>query len=148
MGDLETPKHQAGFLISKIQKISRQLFHKKLSENDLKIHPGQGRVLFALWNKDNSPIKELIKKTGLPKTTLSSILKRLREDGQIKEPEPSEKDRRELIISLSDKNKKYHPLYEKVSKEMEEIYYKGFSEEEKKELDTLLNRILVNLQEK
>jgi DNA-binding MarR family transcriptional regulator len=143
-----SPKYQAGFLISKIQKISQKVFHRKLAENNLKIHPGQGRVLFALWNKDSVPIKDLVKKTGLPKTTLSSILKRLREDGQIEEPEPSEKDRRELIIKLSDKNKKLHPLYEKVSKQMEDIYYRGFSEEDKKNLDSLLNRILDNLEGK
>jgi DNA-binding MarR family transcriptional regulator len=138
-------RYQAGFLISKIQKISQKLFHKKLAENNLNIHPGQGRVLFALWNKDNVPIKELVKKTGLPKTTLSSILKRLSQEHQIKKPKSSEKDRREVIIELSDENKKLHPIYEKVSKEMEEIYYKGFNEQDKRILDSLLNRILNNL---
>ncbi|MHA1110764.1 MAG: MarR family winged helix-turn-helix transcriptional regulator [Promethearchaeota archaeon] len=140
-----TQKYQAGFLISKIQKIGQQLFYQKLAENNLIIPPGEGRILFVLWNKDNIPIKELVKKTGLPKTTLTSILDRLEKDDQIIR-EPSKKDGREINIKLTKKNQKSHPIYEKVSKEMEEIYYSGFIETDMEELDKFLNRILDNLQ--
>ena len=121
------------------------MFYRKLAENNLKIHPGQGRILFVLWNQDNIPIKELVKKTGLPKTTLTSILDRLEKDGQIIR-DPSKKDGREINIKLTKKNQKFHPIYEKVSKEMEGLYYSGFSKEDKEELDKFLNRILGNLQ--
>jgi len=95
-------------------------------------------------NKDEIPIKELVNKTGLPKTTLTSILDRLEEEGHIIRT-PSKMDGREINIKLTEKNKKLHPIYEKVSKEMEDIYYKGFTESEKEELDTYLNRILQNI---
>lgn len=120
------------------------MFYRKLAENNLEIKPGEGRILFVLWTKDNIPIKELVKRTGLPKTTLTSILDRLEKKKQIIR-EPSKKDGRETNIKLTKLNKEYHPLYEKVSKEMEEIYYKGFTDEDKKELDKFLYRILDNL---
>jgi DNA-binding MarR family transcriptional regulator len=137
--------HQAGFLISKIQKISQQIFNKMLSENGINLHPGQGRILYVLWKDgDNVPIKDLVKKTGLPKTTLTSILIRLEKEGQIIR-KPSTKDRREIKVKLTRKNKSQHETYEKISLEMADLYYKGFSDEEKTQLDHYLNRVLSNL---
>ena len=139
--------HQAGFLISKIQKISQQVFQDKLAENGLTIHPGQGSVLYVLWKDgDNIPIKELVKKTGLPKTTLTSILDRLEDDGQVIRLK-STIDKREINVKISKKTQGKHEIYQKVSEEMETIYYKGFTDEEKTQLDTYLNRLLNNLEE-
>jgi MarR family transcriptional regulator, organic hydroperoxide resistance regulator len=141
-----TPRYQAGFLISKIQKLSRKIFNQKLKKNGIRIHPGQGRILYVLWNDgDHVPIKYLVKKTGLPKTTLTSILDRLEQESQIIR-KPSSEDKRETLIILTEENKNYHPIYKKVSQEMEKIYYRGFNEEDKLKLDEYLTRILHNIQ--
>jgi len=138
---------QGGFLISKIHKLSQQIFNQKLSLNNLKIHPGQGRILFVLWNEDNIPIKKLVEKTGLPKSTLTSILDRLEKEGQILR-ESSSLDKRETIIKLTEKNKKLHPIYEKISQEMTDLFYTGFKEKEIQDFEQFLIRLLSNLQKK
>lgn len=138
---------QAGFLISKIQKISQQLFQDMLAKNGLKIHPGQGSVLYVLWKDgDNIPIKDLVEKTGLPKTTLTSILDRLEDSGEVIRLK-STIDKREINVKITKKTQGKHEIYEKVSMEMEDLYYKGFTEEEKSQLDKYLNRLLKNLEE-
>ena len=37
----------------------------------------QGRILFVLWQQDDLPIVELSRRTGLAKTTLTSMLERI-----------------------------------------------------------------------
>ena len=62
----------------------------------------QGRILYVLWQADRVPIVELSQKTGLAKNTLTSMLGRMEESGLILR-EQSEEDRRQTIISLTDK---------------------------------------------
>jgi hypothetical protein len=47
---------QGGFLISKIHNLSARIFSKKLKEYEIEIGPGQGRIIFALWQEDGIPI--------------------------------------------------------------------------------------------
>jgi len=67
-----------GFLISQIKQISGRIFEKLLSNAGVDAFNGaQGRILYVLWQEDNIPIAELSKKTGLAKTTLTSMLDRM-----------------------------------------------------------------------
>ena len=64
-----------GFLISQINKVSGRIFEKLLSNAGVDAFNGaQGRILYVLWKQDNIPIIKLSKKTGLAKTTLTSML--------------------------------------------------------------------------
>jgi DNA-binding MarR family transcriptional regulator len=67
-------QRSGGFLVTQIHHLGRRVFSELLKERGLDIGPGQGRILFALWQKDGVPINELIKKTLLRKSTLSELL--------------------------------------------------------------------------
>jgi DNA-binding MarR family transcriptional regulator len=108
------------------------------------ITPAQGRILFALWEKDDIPIQELSKKTSLKKSTLTTMIDTLEGSGHI-ERAPSGKDRRKIHIRLTARDKELQEAYRRVSRQMTDLCYAGFSEEEIDAFEDSLKRILENL---
>ncbi len=138
---------QGGFIISKIHQLSGRIFSRKLKDYNINdINPAQGRILFALWQKDNIPIQELAKKTALGKSTLTRMLDKLEETGFLLRVFPND-DRRKILIQLTEENKKMKIAYEQVSVEMTKLYYKGFQDSEIDEFEKYLERIFNNLKE-
>ncbi len=141
-------QRQGGFLIAKIHQVSGRIFAKILKKAGIsEINPPQGRILFALWKKDEIPITELAGKTLLSKSTLTSMLDRLEEAGFIIRI-PSEKDRRTILIKRTEKDKRLESKYVQVSDEMTNLFYKGFASEEIDTFEEYLKRILANLTKK
>ena len=141
-------KTQAGFLISQIKLIGGRVFEKILAKENISDFNGaQGKILYVLWERDKISIIELSKAVGLANTTLTSMLDRMEEAGLIKRfPDPE--DRRKNLIALTDKARGLREKYEQVSQEMNEVYYKGFSEGEIAEFEMYLQRVLKNVKEK
>ena len=134
-----------GFLISKIKQIQGRVFEKLLTEHSIdQFNGAQGRILFVLWDDDNIPISELSDKTGLAKTTLTSMLDRLERSGNIQRVfDPL--DRRKVNIRLTDAARSLKDRYDEVSMCMNEIFYRGFTDEEITTFERELARILENL---
>ena len=136
---------QGGFLISQIKQVSGRIFEKLLANAGIEAFNGaQGRILYVLWKSDGIPIVELARKTGLAKTTLTSMLDRL-ECANLILRTFDKSDRRQIRISLTKKAHELKDEYERVSHEMNEIYYAGFTKEEIIEFEKTLQRILINL---
>ena len=139
---------QGGFLMSQIKQISGRIFDKLLAQAGVDAFNGaQGRILYVLWQRDGIPIAELSQKTGLAKTTLTSMLDRL-ESADLIARVADKSDRRQIRISLTEKAHELSDQYDKVSREMNEIYYAGFTDDEIKTFENTLRRIIVNLNEK
>ncbi len=137
---------QGGFLIAKIHQSAGRLFAKKLKKYDLdQINPAQGRILFTLWKEDGISIQKLATRTSLGKSTLTSMLDRLEDAGYLKRVSSAE-DRRKIMIRLTEKDKKMQLVYNKVSHEMTELFYHGFTAGEVDEFERSLERILANLE--
>jgi len=137
-------QREGGFLITQIHHLGRRVFTELLKKRDMEIGPGQGRILFALWQHDNVPINDLTKRTLLRKSTLSELLDNLEAAGYVKRIQ-SEEDRRKTLIQLTEKTRKLQSTYIKLSADMTEIFYKGFTPEEIDGLELYLHRILKNL---
>ncbi|MHA2296766.1 MAG: MarR family winged helix-turn-helix transcriptional regulator [Candidatus Hodarchaeales archaeon] len=134
-----------GFLIAKIHQLSGRIFAKKLKNYQIdEINPAQGRILFPLWQKDGISINELSKETVLGKSTLTTMLDRLEDAGHLKRV-ASRSDRRKIMIKLTEKDKKLQERYAKVSTEMNDLFYAGFTDQEMDEFEKYLTRILENL---
>ncbi len=137
---------QGGFLIAKIHQAAGRVFAKMLKEHGIEaINPAQGRILFVLWEQDGISIQELAKKTSLGKSTLTSMLDRLEAAGHLKRA-PSEQDRREIIIRLTEKDKKLRGAYNKVSDEMTTLFYRGLRARDIDVFERNLGQILENLE--
>jgi len=137
-------QRESGFLIAKIHQITNRIFNKMLSDYGLdELNSGQGRILFALWQRDNIPIRELSVKTQLTKSTLTTMLDRLEKKGFLSRG--TGEDRREFIVKLSNKSKKLKEDYEKISEEMTDVFYGNLTEGERDAFEDYLRRILENL---
>lgn len=138
---------RGGFLISQIKQIQGRIFERLLSNAGIEAFNGaQGRILYVLWQKDGLPIVELSRKTGLAKTTLTGMLDRLESQGLITRCSDSA-DRRQIIIRLAEKAKQLNSDYTRVSQEMNQLFYRGFSNDEIIHFENKLKRILKNLEE-
>ena len=140
-------KTRGGTLLSQVHQVCGRVWNKILRENDMAdLEGARGRVIFALWGKDGVPIKTLCEKTSLDKSTLTGIIDRLERDGYI-ERKPSETDKRSTLIWLTGKEQEFANHVHKVSDQMNEIFYKGFTDGEITQFESMLERILVNCKE-
>ncbi len=138
-------KSIGGHLISQIKQVGSRIFEKILAEKNIDAFNGaQGRILYILWQTDGIPIIELSKRTGLAKTTLTSMLDRMETAGLIKRCF-DKTDRRQILVELTETARGLQTDYDEVSDRMNEIYYRGFSLEEILQLEGYLQRILYNL---
>ena len=139
---------QGGFLISKIKNIGGRKFDKILQEKNIDAFNGaQGKILYVLWQNGKMTATEISKKSGLAKTTLSAMLTRMDEQGLIA-MEESLTDKRSVCISLTEKAATLKEEYDAVTREIEDIYYKGFTDSEVEQFENYLKRILANLGDK
>jgi DNA-binding MarR family transcriptional regulator len=140
-------KTRGGFLISKIKQIQGRVFERLLTLNDItELNSAQGRILFVLWEEDDIPITKLSEKTGLAKTTLTSMLDRLEASDHIIRERDSA-NRKIVRIKLTKNAKKLKSRYDEVSTQMSEIFYRGFSDNEIKKFEKALDKVLNNLKE-
>ena len=140
-------KTRGGTLLSQVHQVCGRVWNKILRENNMAdLEGARGRIIFALWGKDGVPIKTLCEKTSLDKSTLTGIIDRLERDGYI-ERKPSEKDKRSTLILLTGKEQEFANHVQKVSDQINEIFYKGFDDEEITQFESMLERILANCKE-
>ena len=138
-------QREGGFLIAKIHQITNRIFTQMLKDYGIEeLNPGQGRILFALWQEDDIPIRELSVKTQLTKSTLTTMLKRLEVAGFLTR-NSDEDDERITKVKLSEKSKNLQKKYVEVSKKMTEAFYGTLTEEEIDQFEGYLRRILNNI---
>jgi len=137
---------KGGFLISRIKQTGTRIFDRLLAESGVDAFNGaQGRILYVLWQKDQISISSLSAQTSLANTTLTAMLDRMEASGLIvRTSDPA--DRRNRLIVLTEKAKSLQEDYTRISEQMNEMYYTGFSEEEIMQFETYLLRVLTNLE--
>lgn len=139
---------QGGFLISRIKHIGGRLFEHILAEKKIDAFNGaQGNLLYILWQEDGIPIREISRRSGLAVTSLTSMLDRMESAGLIYR-DRGDKDRRKILIFLTENARLLEKDYNDVTQEIENIYYKGFTEEEIDQFEQYLQRILRNLEQR
>lgn len=135
---------KGGFYITQIKQLQDRIFERLLLENDIEISGGQGRILFILWKTDNLTISEISEKTSLAKNTVSVVINGMVNKGIVARNINPE-NRRQTIISLTEYAKSLQEKYEVVSEQMNTLFYQGFSEDEQKQFEHYLARILDTL---
>ena len=137
---------KGGYLISRIKQAGTRIFDRMLAASGIdEFNGAQGRILYVLWQHEDISISSLSAKTSLANTTLTSMLDRMENSGLIvRKPDPA--DRRSRLIALTDKAKALQHDYERVSQQMNERYYIGFTESEIRQFESYLQRVLANLE--
>ena len=122
------------------------MFEHILSDKNIDAFNGaQGSLLYILWQEDGIPIRELSRRSGLAVTSLTGMLDRMEAAGLIYR-DRGDKDRRKVLIFLTDNARSLEKDYNEVTEEIENIYYKGFSEEEIDQCEKYLQRIFHNVE--
>ena len=137
---------KGGFYITQIKQLHDRNFERLLLENGMEISGGQGRILFILWQRDYLTISEISEKTSLAKNTVSIVIDGMVNKGFV-ERKINPQNRRQSIVSLTEYAKSLQVKYEAVSRQMNLLFYEGFSEQEQKQLEQYLARILKTLTE-
>ena len=137
---------KGGFYITQIKQLQDRIFERLLLENGIELSGGQGRILFILWKTDKLTISEISEKTSLAKNTVSVVINGMVNKG-IVESTTNPQNRRQAIVSLTDYAKSLQEKYEMVSQQMNLLFYQGFSEEEQRQFEQYLARILETLTE-
>ncbi len=132
-------------LISHIHTVSADFTGRRLSEkgNFVSSH---GYILYILSKRGRMKMGEIAEVVNRGKSTTTVLIKKLRDEGLIRE-ESDENDSRMKYISLTAKGKKYNALTASISKELLETCYRGFSQAEKEELLRLLVKLCANIEE-
>lgn len=137
---------KGGFLISRIKQTGTRIFDRMLADSGIdEFNGAQGRILYVLWQNDEISISSLSAQTSLANTTLTAMLDRMENSGLIvRKADP--KDRRNRLIALTEKAKSLKDDYSRISQEMNELYYMGFTEKEIVQFESYLQRVLNNLE--
>ena len=138
---------KGGFYITQIKQLQERIFERLLMENGIEISGGQGRILYILWKTDHLTISEISEQTSLAKNTVSAVIDGMVHKG-IVERMVNPENRRQTIISLTGYAKSLQDNYEQVSQQMNTLFYEGFSEEEQRQFEQYLARILDTLTKK
>lgn len=139
-------------LVAQIQNDANNYLDSQLKKIGLsEITTSHGFILFVLSQNKNTEtqklepmtMKEISKRIDKNKSTMTVLIDKLLKYGYIIR-EKNNTDTRYSYISLSEKGKSFIPEMERISKELSEKFYNGFSEDEKKTVFYLLDKILSN----
>lgn len=133
------------YFVSRAKANMIKFIENKLKENKLDdLIPTHGNILTALYESDkNLTMKEIAKKIGKDKSTVTSLVNKLITLGYI-EKEKCTKDKRVTYIGLTQKSRDIEDSFNFISSQVKETAYSNFTEDEKKEFLRLLRKLSSN----
>ena len=133
--------------MSQIGRLSARTWERLLKECGVDAFNGaQGRILYVLWEHEQLTITDIARLTSLARTTLTSMLDRM-EAAELVRRVPDTTNRRQIFVTITEKTKSYREKYNKLSDDMNNLFYKGFTDAEIIDFEQQLHRILKNLEE-
>ena len=140
-------KENSLLALSGVYHIKERLFSRLLRRHGMEnISPAQSRILMALWEQDDIPVRQLAALTSLDKSTLSLSLSRMEQFGIVQRAgDPM--DRRIVLVKLTEHGKTYRTVCAEAMHDMEAILYRGIDEADLEVFQRVLDRVLLNLTE-
>ncbi|ALP35084.1 transcriptional regulator [Paenibacillus sp. IHB B 3084] len=134
-------KNNAAALIGTIRDSINKLIVSELESNGIEgIVPTHGGILMFLYQKDGLSIKELTQKISRQQPTVTVLIDKLVKLGYVERKKERE-DSRVTLIYLTDKGKELEPVFEAISNRLKETIYGGLKDEEKEQLEYLLEHV-------
>ena len=143
-------KMQGGYQALQIRLLNGRIFQKLLSkEPDAQYRSEQGKILTVLWQNEDgrATATDIALASGLANNTLTSMIKKLVDQGLVT-IEQSDQDKRKKFVVLTELGWEQKEIGDRVSKELGEIFYQGFSNQEIREFEAYQERIITNLKSK
>ena len=143
-------KMLGGYQALQIRLLNGRIFQKLLSkEPEAQYRSEQGKILTVLWQKEDgrATATDIALASGLANNTLTSMIKKLVDQGLVT-IEQSDQDKRKKFVVLTELGWEQKEIGDRVSKELGEIFYQGFSNQEIREFEAYQERIITNLKAK
>ncbi|MEA4892297.1 MAG: MarR family transcriptional regulator [Peptococcaceae bacterium] len=129
-------------LLVHVGRLHYRLLHSAVTR--LEIPLGAPPLLLWLSKNDGCRHKELAQNCYLEPATVTSALMTMEKEGLVLR-KADEADRRSIRIWLTEKGQEALEKIRRIHQEMEEICLAGFSEEEKAQVRSLLDRVSANM---
>lgn len=133
-------------LISRIKESANELIVSELKlagyEN---IAPSHGDILFLLYNSENITMREIADKIHRTKATTTVLIDKLEKLGLVKRLK-SATDSRCTFVELTENGKKFKPIFEKISQDLNKKVYANIPLEQAELLEDLLEQVRKNLE--
>ena len=132
--------------VSQIHSLTAEFLKKQLSAQGFDdFVSSHGYILYQLSLKPQLTMKELSGKINRDKSTTTVLVRKLEGAGLVK-ISIDENDKRNKLLSLTQKGEEYNQMTKLLSQELMARFYKGFSQQEKKEFCSFLDRIKENFE--
>ena len=132
--------------VSHIHSLTADFLKKRLAQNGFDdFASSHGNILFQLSINKAITMKELAAKINRDKSTTTVLVRKLEQEGLVTATTDSS-DKRNKILTLTEKGTEYNALMKKLSKELVAKFYKGFSDKEIEQFSEFLNRIESNFE--
>ncbi len=130
--------------IGKIREKANKFIVARLEEEGITgIVPSHGDIMAVLFKYEKCTMKEIGEMINRTKATITVLVDKLISLGLIKK-EKSPNDNRVTFVSLTEKGKQFKPIFETISKEINNILYNNLTKEESETLETLLEKVFNN----
>lgn len=128
--------------ISKIYEKGNRFIINELKTNGADgLVPSHGDILLCLYKFGKISMKEISEKIHRTKPTVTILVNKLEKLGYLKR-EMSENDGRYTYITLSKKGEDFRPIFEKISKKLNDYMCKNLSKKEADKLEELLKKVI------
>lgn len=133
-------------LISRIRENANKLIVKYLNTNGIEgLVPSHGDILAFLISKKQCTMNELAKSIHRTKATTTVLVDKLEKFGFL-ERQKSVNDSRVTFLTLTQKGQNFKPIFEKISKDLIDKLYQGFTNDEIITANKLLKKMLKNIE--
>ena len=130
--------------LSHIHSLTADFLKKRLAQNGFDdFASSHGNILYQLSLNPQITMKELAAKINRDKSTTTVLVRKLEQAGLVITC-PAPNDKRNKLLALTKKGGEYNKMTAELSQELISTFYKGFSEAEKKEFCSYLERIKEN----
>lgn len=140
-------KIEGGYLIGRAKFLNGRKLNKLFSEYGLTEFNGeQGKILYYLWKKDGLSSTDISLNTGLAINTLTNMLDKMEKEDLIYHKR-DDADKRKKYVFLTEKGRTLELKSKMATGKMDDIFYKGFSENEIEIFEDMLRKIILNLED-
>lgn len=130
--------------VSQIHSLTAEFLKKRLAEHGFDdFASSHGYILYQLSVNAEITMKELAAKINRDKSTTTVLVRKLEKAGLVKVQTDSA-DKRSKLLSLTQKGNEYNQMTKQLSQQLLDTFYKGFSQKEKEEFCSLLDKIKGN----
>ena len=130
--------------LSGVYHIKERLFSRLLRRHGMEhLSPAQSRILMALWEQDDIPVRKLASLTSLDKSTLSLSLSRMEQFGIVKRMGDTS-DRRVVRVKLTEEGRTLRQSCVKAMQELEVMLFEDIPQEDKDVFLRVLQQVFEN----